>query len=740
MYCFRQYSDRDSFSTMMQHHHEWQPKKSMEEFVRLHKPQLDALNIPEPLHEGLKRQLEAIFCLNQDEVEGEEQGEDSDDRSANHNRTGRERLLDSTLKMLEEHDEQHAAKPYGSILVVPHLCSWDMRNHRGMWQELSKLPDSALRRVRDALERLAARPCPAPDDDDPNSAVQQQELSEGLRKEVMEDILRLGAWSTVILYRAKKDGDDPGHGDLPTVRAALPVPPYFPHVQFENLHKLETKEADLTGPFPLRYHKSSCEVIETSLVYASPGVSISSPRWLPTVDVAPHHTFPDLLTRCVRYAALLSDSSQVPACVGKRLGDYYQAFLATVDSQHNLQRSLAGWSPEIPVKPSSDDDCESNSSRVLKVFTDSNDPIGLSHPEAGLTDPHFELVDSISEADVVFSYQSLFAPAGPLRKALNARQQQRQQSPPPLINQFPYEGAFVQKDHLARELWSQYGVTRRPAWAIESYDLDVQFVPFVARAWGAVVEERDGGKAPSLAWIIKPARGTQSKGHLVTRSLAHVCRLLDADGGTTSRVAQRYIENPVCYRRRKVDCRCVVIMTDASPGYPTLYMHNRVFLRIAHKPHEISNPSSLMDPETVLTATHLLHETERSSPDESLQLLPVDTETIRELEETYGFSWSTSVLPKIHTMIRELFDGMTLAFPAMSSNPNARAVYGVDVMFELLPNGEVQPKLTEVTFCPANNATCEAYARDVGLYRSYINDVFNCMFRGVIAESLTKLQ
>jgi hypothetical protein len=183
-------------------------------------------------------------------------------------------------------------------------------------------------------------------------------------------------------------------------------------------------------------------------------------------------------------------------------------------------------------------------------------------------------------------------------------------------------------------------------------------------------------------------------------------------------------------------------MTDASPGRPALYVHDRVFLRIARNPHDLSRPGALLDPETVLTATHLLRESDRSSPPgEPLPPLPPDAATIRGLEEAHGFRWSEDVLPRIHAMIRELFGGMTLAYPAMASNPGCRAVYGVDVMFEVLPDGGgVRPKLTEVTFCPANNATCDAYERDDDLYRSYLNDVFNCMFRGVASQNLTKLQ
>ena len=102
------------------------------------------------------------------------------------------------------------------------------------------------------------------------------------------------------------------------------------------------------------------------------------------------------------------------------------------------------------------------------------------------------------------------------------------------------------------------------------------------------------------------------------------------------------------------------------------------------------------------------------------------------------------MLPKIRTMINELFSGMTRAYPAMGGGGGggageggsnaSRALYGVDVMFDKTTTGEeeaaVQPKLLEVTFFPSNNAVCDAYERDPVLYRSYNDDVFKCLFLG----------
>ena len=179
-------------------------------------------------------------------------------------------------------------------------------------------------------------------------------------------------------------------------------------------------------------------------------------------------------------------------------------------------------------------------------------------------------------------------------------------------------------------------------------------------------------------WIVKPASGTQSKGHIVTKSLAQVLRLVDT--GSFSRVAQRYLEEPVCYHGRKIDCRCIVIMTPGS-----IYMHKRVYFRIAAKPHSIQRWSDLVDHEIVLSAMHLVNENDPNAEHPERMILPIDSVTIAELEKNYGdagFNWNTTVLPKVHKLIKELFLGMKQSYPAMVASSKSRALYGVDVMFE----------------------------------------------------------
>jgi len=144
----------------------------------------------------------------------------------------------------------------------------------------------------------------------------------------------------------------------------------------------------------------------------------------------------------------------------------------------------------------------------------------------------------------------------------------------------------------------------------------------------------------------------------------------------------------------------------------------------------------MMDPTRVLTAMHLVDGKEEDA------ILPIDYKTIAKLERDYGsvgFDWEGKILPQIKSMIRDLFSGMTEVYPEMSGSASSRALYGVDVMFEVEDDEGVLVRLTEVAFCPSNNAICDSYERDEQLYRDYNTEVFECLFLGTVADSLSRL-
>lgn len=645
----------------------------MESFVTTHRSQLEALNIPEVLYEELYERLTA--CIRREKCRID---------------------VDHVLENCQPAKALSDASPLGGIFVVPHIISWDMSNHKGMMQELEKLSDEAIAKLFKALQdqvwpqqtqRLTVNPDTA------------------TRSDLINVILQPATWSRVILYRSTDN----------RIRAALPAPPFYPQCDM-------TQEPDLTGPFPFRYTYEST-VIDTSLVYLSP--ELKDANATPTIDLVPSHTCPNDATRYVRYAALLGLHSAPPAALAtpkllyaEFTREYHLQRQAKLEAEAGIISSVD--EPEATTQSNAPEDA------VLRVYTDANDPMELGHKEAGLDPKKYQLVDNVMDADIIYSYQSIFAVMSKVFPYLQGTERTL------YINQFPYEGAFVQKDHLALEVLKQHGLPR-PSWSIETYDLDVHLGVFV----GAAVMAEEQSPHPPV-WIVKPARGTQSKGHLITRSTAHILRLVDA--GIHSWVVQRYIERPVCYQGRKVDCRCIVMLCDAT-WKPQIYMHKRVYFRIANKMHSIDEEFELLDHERVLTANHLLTDDHRST-DDPLQTLPLDSKTIATLQAQYaGFDWDHAILPQIHVMIRELFNGMTRAYPAMAQGRHSsRAVYGVDIMFQIESDDSITVKLTEVTFCPANNAVCDAYERDPELYRTYNTDMFDCLFRNVVSDRIVRLQ
>jgi hypothetical protein len=682
----------------------------MDEFVAAHRSQLEMLHIPDVLFGGLYRDLSTAFL---------------DGQSS------------SIMNWCPIPSSQQSliTGEYGSILVLPHILEWNMTQHQGLIQALQRVSTAVLRQILEGLETLASfthdhKKTNFTNDDDLVNAIADHPV----------------LWSRVILFRSSLESG------LAVVKGALPMPPYFPQRPIY----IDT-EADLTGPFPFQYHHPTMGVIDLSLVYVSPGVSLQS---LPTMDLVPAYQCPDGRLRPVRYAALLHGTNELPKETAATVKQIYaesvhDLHLIRQQSLERQQLQSTLWKPDLNFEITTEEAKQSLAEKLLHVYTDANDPMQLRDPIAGLAanSPYFVLVDSPEDADIIFSFSSVFAPNNPLKEILNRNSNV-------FINQFPYEGCLVQKDHLAREILKQHGLPR-PSWALETYDLDEHMAEFVGAVYSETLSEQtddaesSGNRSSRSLWIIKPAAGTQSQGHLVTRSLSHMLRWNDAWGG--GRVAQRYVGHPVCIDGRKVDCRFIVMMPSAGDSesctMPILYMHKDVYFRIANKEHEITSAQDLADHERVLTATHLLRAENRTSSDE-LRLLPEDHETIARLEELYNgkssaaaFDWKGSILPQIQTMIRELFNGMTFAYPAMGQSRRSRALYGVDIIFQIEDvesdnetMAVITPKLTEVTFCPANNAVCDAYARKDRLHQNYNKEIFECLFLGKVSENIIRLQ
>jgi tubulin--tyrosine ligase-like protein 12 len=244
----------------------------------------------------------------------------------------------------------------------------------------------------------------------------------------------------------------------------------------------------------------------------------------------------------------------------------------------------------------------------LRVWTSPDDPLRLKHPSSGLSHPSFELVEDPSHAHILWYSEPLketprawinsgYSPKKNSSESFNLTEHNSKLPPAaaagidsnsssdPLfvspddqfINQFPFEGVFLIKSHLAREIARNIGL---PEWWNESYDLETHLMQYVGdylcRRHSHHQQEQDHDQN---VWIIKPSIGTRSQGHVISDSLIHTIRILEVN---KKRVAQKYVERPLLWRNgRKWDMRWIVCVRSFNPL--ELYVYNVFWARVANK-------------------------------------------------------------------------------------------------------------------------------------------------------------
>ena len=82
----------------------------------------------------------------------------------------------------------------------------------------------------------------------------------------------------------------------------------------------------------------------------------------------------------------------------------------------------------------------------------------------------------------------------------------------------------------------------------------------------------------SDAWFIKPARGSEGKGHTIVQTPSEVDKVLKAKP-KLRRVAQRYIANPLLLHNRKFDLRIYICITSFDPL--CVYVSDLGFVKLA---------------------------------------------------------------------------------------------------------------------------------------------------------------
>ena len=103
------------------------------------------------------------------------------------------------------------------------------------------------------------------------------------------------------------------------------------------------------------------------------------------------------------------------------------------------------------------------------------------------------------------------------------------------------------KNNLARTLYKAYGLTNLIKM---TYNLDKELNAFV----GQYLSNQKSGQ-PNY-WIIKPPNMARSMDMVVTNNLDLIIRNLE----TGPKLAQKYIENPMTFRKKKIDFRFDVLV------------------------------------------------------------------------------------------------------------------------------------------------------------------------------------
>ena len=452
-----------------------------------------------------------------------------------------------------------------------------------------------------------------------------------------------------------------------------------------------------------------------------------------------------IIDEAVIYNQLLQDKTVI---VSSSLPSSYPIAASTDDHHHRVKSSkLPAITPcegqdRIRVHCLWSIDSDGDQQQSDQQQSGALDPQKLLHPTDGLTDLKFQLVNNPDDADIlwgVFPFNDTNIWTHPVMRS--------DHTSPVLINQFPYEGALVMKDHLAREIARTIGT---PSWWPITYDLEVALTAFVG---DFLMRERDGR---NNIWIVKPSDGTRSKGHIVTDSLLRIIRSLETK---SSRVAQKYIESPLLWKGRKFDMRFIVLLRSTDPL--ELYVYDRYWVRVAN---ELYQPTDIDNIQAVFTAMHLLEGVTPNEPYPDCERFSLGLE-----EEYPGLVVWSVLLSEIHHMLLSLFKHVCSGQKQQMRCDHARAIYGCDVILEKkkqqlfthstndndyddhddgndgsvpVPVDEcgdvhyhVEPKLLEVTFGPANNALSEDFEKQ---YPSYINDCFNLLFFG-IENNITRL-
>uniref|UniRef100_A0A0K8W362 Tubulin--tyrosine ligase-like protein 12 n=1 Tax=Bactrocera latifrons TaxID=174628 RepID=A0A0K8W362_BACLA len=342
-----------------------------------------------------------------------------------------------------------------------------------------------------------------------------------------------------------------------------------------------------------------------------------------------------------------------------------------------------------------------NRNQPLKVYSE------YEVVSAHLTDPCFQLVGNQSEADVLWltHHYKEFA-----ELAFN--------TPNKFINQFPYEYVLTIKDLLAitgrrvaQEHHNPSTLETYPRWLPTTFNLKTELLQFASYYQHRVAKGLDNH------WIVKPwnlARGMDTH---ITDNIVQIVRLPI----TGPKVAQKYIERPVLFKRAeldaevKFDIRYVILVKSFQPL--EAYIHRKFFLRFANKSFSLNN---FDDYEQHFTVMNYHEEAE-------LRHIKCEDFLGYWKEQYPRHDWST-IQKDICLMLHEILACASKRPPPCGIPPcqQSRALYAVDIMLEWEKSDDdktcqMTPKLLEINWTPDCKRACDYYP-------DFFNDIFKLLF------------
>lgn len=301
-----------------------------------------------------------------------------------------------------------------------------------------------------------------------------------------------------------------------------------------------------------------------------------------------------------------------------------------------------------------------------------------------------------------------------------------------LVNQFPFEGCLVRKDLLPataklaaateNALVAEDACSAFPPWCPETYDLATE-----AHVWARAAS----AAPPETAWIVKRAAGLRSQDVAITACASAVARFAAAPG-PVDRIAQRYVSRcATLLNGRKFDVRFYVAVRAFAPLEAAV--DARCYGRVA--------PSPLSGAPLTASDAHLTVSWYDASAAPSALL---NSEQLGEAVAAEGFDWEAA-LSATRSALRQLFAAAGAGF--IGSHPNSRALYGVDVLYELparddgtddgtSSSTQLLPQILEVNFGGDLKTLLE---RVPGGAPGFVNDALMWLVGGEGASKLVPL-